>query len=387
MRCALGTLTLVNAVLAAPKSLRPDADPQSLDPPHMDAHLATNLYSEATMTESMKIWPDGGAPPGEVRANCHYDHGNCDATLDAYLVDDPPAGGAPAVILFPAGGFFTLVPPSPEHIRHMNNVGVSVLVLRYRVPAPTDMSIVSEATGVNADEKWTALLDARQGMHVAHRNAHRWHLDPKRIGVLGFSAGGALAAALMNEREDIDRRRYRPAFVAMISPGGYNSTSCSQDEPLLFLEGLYSPPPAPPSSPPSSSTQKTGLHRHEPRIGQACSMLSPNDKLLLQVRDNWPPTFLVHAKDDPTTDYHGSNVLHDALMRNAKTYKDRQKHERHIFETGGHMMNPSYQKCHCNVWNDAFVAFLQKTGVLCELDPPSTPPAPPPSLPPPESDD
>ncbi len=87
---------------------------------------------------------------------------------------------APAVIVSPGGGYSYVVPgkEGSDVAAWLNSVGITAMVLRYRVPNNRD----------------GALQDVQRAISVARANAAKWNIDPKRLGVMGFSAGGNLSA-------------------------------------------------------------------------------------------------------------------------------------------------------------------------------------------------
>jgi acetyl esterase/lipase len=204
-------------------------------------------------------------------------------TRPTITVFRPPADkdtGA-AVVVCPGGGYAILAMDleGTEVCQWLNSVGVTGVLLKYRVPSRKGL------------EKHTAALqDAQRALGLVRQHAKEWNLDPKRVGVLGFSAGGHLAAAVSNnyaERtypptDDADKQSCRPDFTVLIYPAYLTA----KDE----------------------STK-----------------LAPE----LKVTPQTPPAFIVMTEDDPI---HVENVYAYALaLKNAKV-----KAEVHTYPTGGH---------------------------------------------------
>lgn len=103
----------------------------------------------------------------------------------------------PLVIVCPGGGYHILAMnlEGTEVADWLNSIGVSAAVLKYRVP----------------NNREGALLDARRALRLAREQASEWNIDPERVGMLGFSAGGHLAASTSNSAD-------RPAFTILIYP-------------------------------------------------------------------------------------------------------------------------------------------------------------------------
>jgi Esterase/lipase len=195
----------------------------------------------------------------------------------------PPAAkdtGA-AVMVCPGGAYQILAMDleGTEVCDWLNSIGVTGVLLKYRVPKRTGL------------EKHTAALqDAQRAIGIVRSRAKEWNLDPKRIGVLGFSAGGHLAAALSNnygERtypkvDDADAVSCRPDFAIVIYPG------------YLVVK-------------------------------------DENDKIApdLNITSNTPPTFLAMAADDPVR-------VENALFYAAALHKAKVPVELHVYPTGGH---------------------------------------------------
>lgn len=184
------------------------------------------------------------------------------------------------VVVFPGGGYRILAfdLEGTEVCSWLNSIGVNAALLKYRVPEPPGVPRYA-----------APLQDAQRAVGMVRSHAAAWHIDPKRIGVLGFSAGGHLAALVSNDYQtraysffdDADRASCRPDFAILVYPA------------YLTKDDRAS--------------------------------LAPEFKLSSQT----PPTFLVQTEDDPIH-VENSLVYYRALMA-AKVPA-----EMHLFSSGGH---------------------------------------------------
>lgn len=139
-------------------------------------------------------------------------------TITYYAPKPAPSAPAPAVVVFPGGGYQILAIDleGTEVCDWLNKIGVACLLVKYRVPN----------TGPYPKSP-AALQDAQRALGLARQHAKEWNIDPARIGVLGFSAGAHLSAALSTH---FDKRLYdridaaddqscRPDFAFIIYPG------------------------------------------------------------------------------------------------------------------------------------------------------------------------
>ena len=215
---------------------------------------------------TLDVWPHGapGAPtnlPPEGDTTTAKDHvvagkpviriGNVSApTLTIYT---PPAGkntGA-AVLVFPGGGYRILAIDleGTEVCEWLNSIGITCVLLKYRVP-DTGPYPTSAA----------ALQDAQRAMGILRAHEVEWKIDPHRIGVLGFSAGAHLAAALSTH---FDKRIYPPIDVA-------DQLSCRPDLAVIVYPGYL-----------AIAEQNFAANAD----------IHPTEQT--------PPTFIVQAEDDP----------------------------------------------------------------------------------------
>ena len=157
-------------------------------------------------------------------------------SLTAYLPGRANATGA-AVIIMPGGGHRYLAIDNEGHAvgRWLAENGIAGLVLKYRLAREEGSSYKVEVE---------ALADAQRAVRVARSRAAKWNIDPARVGLLGFSAGGQLAALAAarfdagkaDARDPIDRQSSRPAFQALLyagSPG--NDVAIPRDAPPAFV--------------------------------------------------------------------------------------------------------------------------------------------------------
>jgi len=185
------------------------------------------------------------------------------------------------VVVFPGGGYRILAYDleGTEVCAWLNGVGVNCALVKYRVPL--DKKFPDDT----AD-----LEDAQRAVRMTREHAAEWKLDPKRVGVLGFSAGGHLVVVLGNH----------PDFKRANEPAAETAVSAKPD----FVIGIY---PAYLTAEPGLSTLARGI---DPSAAT-------------------PPTFMVMAEDDPV---HVENVLvYGQALRPLKV-----PFELHVFSEGGH---------------------------------------------------
>lgn len=133
-------------------------------------------------------------------------------TLDVFLAKRPTGT---AVLILPGGGFRYVVPDleGSEAAAWLNELGISAFVLRYR-------------TADSGDQRWQRpLQDSQRAMRLLRARAEEWKIDPQKLGLLGFSAGGQVAAihltatsAAYPEADAVDALPFRPDFSLLIYP-------------------------------------------------------------------------------------------------------------------------------------------------------------------------
>jgi acetyl esterase/lipase len=189
-----------------------------------------------------------------------------------------------AVVVCPGGGYeiLSMDLEGTEVCQWLNSIGVSAVLLKYRVPAPNGLERYTEP-----------LQDVQRALGLVRYHAAEWHIDPKRIGIIGFSAGGHLSAAASTRFET---RTYKPVDES-------DHISCRPDFAMLIYPAFL--------------------------IRQEGSKLGPELVPELTVISNTPPTFLVQTEDDQI---HVENALFYYLaLKNANVPA-----ELHLFAKGGH---------------------------------------------------
>ena len=200
-------------------------------------------------------------------------------SIDVFPADSP--NGA-ALLILPGGGFGKVVPDKEgsEAAPWLNKLGISTFVLRYRT---------NEATPKTEPAWKRPVQDAQRALRLIRHNAEKWKVDPDRVGVIGFSAGGQAAAILHTAEgkaaydaiDEIDRQRCDPDLSLLIYPWR-----------------AYDP-----------KTQR----------------LLPE----IKVSETSPPAFIVHTHDDASTSL-GSVLIYADLKRH------RIPAELHVYQNGGH---------------------------------------------------
>lgn len=218
-------------------------------------------------------------------------------TLTVYLPDAARATGT-AVIICPGGGYGTLVIDREGFAmaRRFQDMGVAAFVLKYRLP--DDRTMLHKEIG--------PLQDAQQAILRVRQNAGRWHVDPSRIGIMGFSAGGHLAATAGTHFSrvlipDAGGISVRPDFMILVYPVISMTDSLGHRGSRNNLLG---------GQPDAAAVQRFSNE--------------------LQVTVHTPPAFLVHAGDDSVVAVANSIRFYEALQR-AKVPSTL-----HVYARGGH---------------------------------------------------
>jgi acetyl esterase/lipase len=233
---------------------------------------------------TVDVWPEGkmpgkgaNAPEAEVPRNdgFHRITNVSQPTLALYPAARKDGTGAmPAMIVCPGGGYgYTVIDKEGTEIAAwLNSAGISALVLKYRTP----------------NNRAGALQDVQRALSLVRAKAVEWNIDPKRVGVIGFSAGGNLAA---KASAPLEERSYPPIDAV-------DQQSCRPDCAVLVY--------------PAYLDDKAGHTAAD-----------------LNLKAAIPPTLIVHNEDDKTHVV-GSKV-YDAALTEAKV-----AHEFKLYPTGGH---------------------------------------------------
>ena len=252
-------------------------------------------WQPASGHTQIPIWPKGapGAtqnPPAEADTTTSKDNliagkplirlGNVsNPIITLYKPTTNPTGAA--IVVFPGGGYHILAIDleGTEVCDWLTSSGIACIILKYRVP---DSGPYPKSSA--------ALQDAQRAIGFVRSHATEWHIDPHRIGVLGFSAGAHLAAALSTH---FDKRLYDSIDTA-------DNLSCRPDFAVIVYPGY---------------------------LAIAEENMAPNSEI--HPTDQTPPSFIVQAEDDPV---HVENAtVYFLELKNAKVPA-----ELHIYAEGGH---------------------------------------------------
>ncbi len=281
--------------------------------------LSTAIIGTARADEPkvVDVWP--GTPLGETRKfeaekieknakNVEILHNVFKPTLTIYHPPKDKDTGA-SVIICPGGGYSILAwdLEGTEVAQWLNSAGVTGIVLRYRVPAKRGTEL----------KGFIPLMDAQRAVSLVRTKAAEFGVDPKRIGILGFSAGGNLAALTCTNYEkrsydgidDVDKASCRPDFGVLVYPA------------YLLVD--------------------------------KSDQMSP----LVPVTSQTPPIFFAHADDDHISAA-GSATMYLALKKAGV------KSELHIYTKGGHGFGLRPTTNPCCTWPQRCEEWMKSIGLL-----------------------
>lgn len=251
-----------------------------------------------TIGEEKLLEPQGGKPVQRLT--------NVTKPTIAIYKPSPETDTGAAVLICPGGGYSILAMDleGTEVAAWLNSIGVTGIVLKYRVPKRE-----------NLPKHQLPLADAQRALSLVRSRAKEWRIDPERLGILGFSAGGHLAATASTNFDsrgydaidEIDRQSCRPSFAVLIYPA------------YLAEKDVMSP---------------------EVKVGSQT-----------------PPTFFAHAGDDRIS-AENSIAMYLALKRAAVPA------EMHIYASGGHGFGLRPTEHPCCQWPQRCAEWMKSCGLL-----------------------
>lgn len=245
-------------------------------------------------------------------------------TLTVYLPPKDRANGT-AVVICPGGGYGinAFQHEGVDVAKQLSAAGVAGIVLKYRLPNDKVMK----------DKSIGPLQDAQQAIKMVREHAMEWNIDPSKIGVAGFSAGGHLASTAGTHFSKVlidnpEKTSVRPDFMILLYPV------------ISFTDSL------------GHTGSRNNLIGNSPT--QALIKLYSNE---LQVTKQTPPTFIVHAGDDASVKVENSLRFYESLKKNGVSA------ELFIYPKGGHgfgLVNPTSP----DRWMDRCLDWMKSNGWL-----------------------
>ena len=233
-------------------------------------------------------------------------------TISVFLAPPTSSTGA-AALVFPGGGYRILAWDGEglDACKWLNSIGVTCVLVKYRVPQEG-----------HYPENVADLEDAQQAMRLARSHALQWHIDPERIGVMGFSAGAHLAVVLSSHWDDHH----------------IESTPAARD-----------------------ADTKTGARPAFAILGYPAYLDSAADHMLvdpsLKPNAGTPSTFLIQAENDRS--YINSSLAYYAALKDAGVAA-----EMHLYAAGGHGFGMHPAGMPEEDWPDLAAAWLRASGFL-----------------------
>jgi len=279
----------------------------------------------------MKVWPDG--VPGSIVNGNYFENSTMkngtvslyfkvtDPTISVFLPAPENSNGT-AVLILPGGGYGVLAfdYEGTDIARWLNKNGIAGIVLKYRLPSDQIMK----------DKSVAPLQDAQEAIRIIRRSAGEWKINPGRIGVMGFSAGGHLASTLSTHYsekvyEAKDTTSARPDFSLLIYP-------------VITFDSSF-----------THAGSRKNLIGDNPSKDVVRSF---SNELMINI--NTPPAFLVHAADDKVVPVKNSLVYFENLV------KYNIPAEIHVFQKGGHGFGMASNKGTESAWPDLCLRWLKE---------------------------
>ena len=244
--------------------------------------------------------------------------------IEVYLPTPRNANGR-AVVICPGGGYAGVAYDweGTDIAKWLNTHGIAGIVLKYRMPGAKS----------NIVRHISPLVDVQRTMRFTRHHAEAWNINPEKVGIMGFSAGGHLAATLgvhydkgWEETDDpIDQHSARPDFMILMYP-------------VISMTD---------SSMHKGSRDNLLGKNFDPELATFFS----TEK---QVHKNTPPTILIHASDDKVVPVENSLMFYEALLSNKVPV------EMHIYPFGGHGFALALDQGYLSSWTDRCIDWMMR---------------------------
>ncbi|WP_228238381.1 alpha/beta hydrolase [Allomuricauda sp. M10] len=243
-------------------------------------------------------------------------------TIEGYLPSGRSATGE-AVLIFPGGSYRELVIgwEGLDVAKALSAKGIAAFVVKYRLPISTSL----------VEQQNVPLQDAQRAIRVIRGKADEFGINPDKIGIMGFSAGGHAASSLGTRFskkvylpvDELDTVSAKPSFMALVYP------VITMKKPLTHL---------------GSRTALLGEGDNEKLVQEFSNELN--------VTENTPPTFLIHSVDDDIVPVENTLLFFNALKMQKVPV------EMHIYPFGGHGYAIGRKNDHLKGWLDDFIKWL-----------------------------
>ncbi|MGB6151785.1 MAG: alpha/beta hydrolase [Pricia sp.] len=295
--------------------------------------MLTFFFGATAMAQDtiMPLWPKDKIP-NRIESNEKEQHVFKDIlrisnvqepTIEVYLPAKANATGK-AMLIFPGGGYGILAYDweGTDIAKFLNGKGIAGIVVKYRLPSDASQN-----------EKFNVpLIDAQRAIRLIRSKADDFNIDPGKIGIIGFSAGGHLASTLgthFNEKvydpiDEADTQSARPDFMALLYPV------------ITFTQ----------------NTKHSGSQKNLLGDNPSTEMLERFSNEL-QVTAETPPTFLGHATDDGGVPVENSLLFYQALKDKGVSTT------MHIYPKGGHGFSLALNDSHLSGWPDRLYDWLE----------------------------
>jgi acetyl esterase/lipase len=244
-------------------------------------------------------------------------------TIEVYLPAKQIATGQ-AVVIFPGGGYSILAYDweGTDFAKWLNSQGIAGIVVKYRLPKSASLT----------DPKEVPLMDAQRAIRLVRQNASGWNIDPTKVGIMGFSAGGHLASTLSTQyshtvdraMDAIDALSARPDFSILVYPV------------ITFVNPAI-----------HSGSMKALLGENQ------TEELKKRFSAELNVTEETPVTFLVHAGDDTGVPVENSLLYYAALRAKGVSAS------LHVYPKGGHGFAFGMGKGPVENWRDILLDWMK----------------------------
>jgi len=237
-------------------------------------------------------------------------------SLTAFIPENP---NGTAMIICPGGGYALLAIKRSGYdvAKWLNKLGITAFVLKYRLPSDAIME----------DKSIGPLQDAQESIRYVRRNAKKWLLNPNKIGVIGFSAGGHLASTLATHYKDVtyktkDTTSAKPNFTVLVYP------VISMQDDITHV---------------GSRNRLLGNKPSKEEIEKFSNQL--------HVNAHTSPTFIAHASDDQAVSVKNSITYYLALQENnVPAELHAYQHGKHAFFLGREKTTSQYWRNQCKNW-------------------------------------